>query len=575
MARERRRLAAILAADMAGFSRLMAADEAGTLARLRSLRTDLVDGLIADYGGRVVGSAGDSLLVEFASTIDAVECAVATQEAIAARNAELPEPQRMAFRMGINLGDVIAEGETIYGDGVNVAARLERLAEPGSVVISRSVHEQVRGKLPWRLVDLGEHAVRSIAEPLRAFRVEAGEAPSPAPREGAGAGAKLSVAVMPFANLGGDPGQRYFADGVTEDVITELSRFHRLAVLSAGSATRLREAAAAAGSPPGVHYVVEGSVRRAGERLRITARLRDAASGGQLWAEHFDRDQSEIFEVQDEIVRRIVGTVAGRVEAAGAERARRKPPASLEAYECVLEGRAIGLGDPEAEAEARRLFERAIELDPAYAQAYAKLAHILSLEWFREPSDSAETLDRAFELARRAVALDPDEPICQNILGWIHLFRRSFDLAEHYYRRALELNPNDAEQAGYMGVLHAFLGNADESLAWYRTARALDPYFEPSSFWRLQGIAHFTAGRIGEAIVNFRRSPVIPTWVHVYLAACHALAGEADEAARSRDAVLRAAPGFSLARFARKEPLRRAGDRARLVEGMRRAGLPE
>lgn len=270
--------------------------------------------------------------------------------------------------------------------------------------------------------------------------------------------------------MSGDAEQGYLSDGITEDIITELSRFHRLSIMSAASSSRYRDTTDTPGAArnPGAQYLVDGSVRRLGSRLRITSKLSDATTGSQLWAERFDRDIEQIFAVQDEIVQRIVSTIVGRVQTAGAERARRKLPTSLGAYECVQRAKAYQIGDPDAEAEARRLYERAIELDPGYALAHSHLAHMLSLAWLRDESDSDELLDQAFELSKHSVALDANEPDCQNTLGWVHLYRRSFDLAEQYYRRALELNPNDAEQVAYMGVLHAYFGNLDESLTSFR-----------------------------------------------------------------------------------------------------------
>lgn len=577
MARERRRLAAILAADMVDYSRHMSSDESGTLARLKSLRADVFDVRIAEYGGKVMGSAGDSLLVEFASAVDAVQCAAEIQRAISTQNDSVSDEYAMLFRIGINLGDVIADGETIYGDGVNVAARLERLAEPGSVVVSRAVRDQVHGKVQLGFFDLGDHVVKNIAEPLRAFRVEPATSEYAPRRKHADERTRrrLTIAVTPFANIGDNPEQRFFADGITEDVITELSRFHRLAVLSAQSSSRYQDLDDSRGAARelGIHYLVEGSVRRSGEQIRITAKLRDAASHDQLWADRFDRDTTEIFAVQDQIVSRIVATIAGRVEAAGAERSRRKLPSSLEAYECVLRGRAATIGDPESEAEAQRLYERAIELDPGYALANALLAYILSLVWLREDSDSDANLERAYELARHSVMLDPNEPECQNTLGWVHLHRREFALAEQYFSRALELNPNDAEQTAYMAVLQSFLGNSQSALEWFRATRQLDPLFDRPWYWSIQGVAHFTANRLDQAIADFCRSPIMPVWVHVYLAACHALDGNMDRAASNRARLFELMPKFSGERFIRKEPLCRKQDLDRLREGMRLAGL--
>ena len=385
------------------------------------------------------------------------------------------------------------------------------------------------------------------------------------------------LVVLPFVALGPNSQDAHISDGITEDIATELSRFHQITVLSSGSSSCLRESASpvAEARLMGPHYIVDGSIRWQGDSVRITARLIDATDGKQVWADRFDRAAEEMFAVQDEIVQRIVGTVAGRIEAAWAERSRRKPPSSLDAYECVLRGNALGVGDPAAEAEAGHLFRRAIEIDPGYGLAYSKLAHMLSLAWFREQSDSRATLEEAFHLAKHAVTLDPDEPNTHHVLGWIHLFRRSFDLAERYYRRALELNPNSAQHTSHMGDLNSFLGNADEALRWFEKARHLDPFFEPGHYWRLQGIAHFTANRLDDAIANFRHSPVIPFWTQVYLAACHALCGHGELAADCRNKILIAAPDFSLVRFSTKEPLRREEDTARLVDGMRKAGLPE
>lgn len=319
--------------------------------------------------------------------------------------------------------------------------------------------------------------------------------------------------------------------------------------------------------------MIDGSIRRLGERVRVTARLVHAPSGDQLWAERFDRDQRELFEVQDELVRTIVATLVGRLQAVDLERARRKPPASLAASECVLRGTA--LGDVEAIAEGRRLFERAIELDPAYGRAHARLAHSLYLEWFRDPNGPGALLERALGSAREAVELDPNDNVCQDLLGWIYLQQGSFDLAEHHKRRALELNPNSPEQVACTGVLYAFLGRPEEAVRWFERARLLDPYFEPTWYWPLLGVAHFVAGRYDEAVVLLGRSPTMPVWVRAYLAACHALAGGADRVREFVADLARSAPNFSSALLVAKEPFKRPADREALLEGLRDAGLPE
>jgi adenylate cyclase len=319
---EQRRLAAILAADVAGYSRLMSADESGTLARLKRLRAEVLDPEIARFGGRIVGSAGDSLLAEFTSAVNAVQCAIDTQATLATQNAELPEDRRMKFRIGVNLGDVIAEDGTIHGEGVNVAARLEKLAEPGSVCISRNVHEQVKGRLSCSFTDLGEQRFHNIPEPVQAYRIGSAKPLSP-PSEAARSGPasdKPSIAVLPFTNLSGDSSQQYFSDGITEDIITELSRFHQLVVIARHTSFQYRDVAgdiARIGRELQVHYVVEGSIRRSGDRIRITAQLIATTSGSHLWAERYDRNIADLFEVQDEVTKMIVSLARGQNRAGG------------------------------------------------------------------------------------------------------------------------------------------------------------------------------------------------------------------------------------------------------------------
>ena len=337
MSAETRRLVAILAADIAGYSRLMAADEPGTLARLKKIRTDSVEPTVTSFGGSVVGSAGDSLLVEFASVVKAVDCAVTIQTALAAANAELADDKRMEFRIGVNLGDVIADGGTIYGDGVNIAARLEKLAEPGGVCIGGSVYDQIKGKLPFACVDLGEQKMHNIPEPVRAYRVER-------PHDASLADAlplpdKPSIAVLPFQNMGGDKDQDYFSDGITEDIITGLSKLHWIFVIARNSTFAYKGKSPdirTVGRELGVHYVLEGSVRKSGEQLRITAQLIDATTGAHVWAERYDRAIADIFAVQDEITERVIGALEPQLYAAENRRFQKKATESLDAWGCVM-----------------------------------------------------------------------------------------------------------------------------------------------------------------------------------------------------------------------------------------------
>jgi len=392
--RHQRRLAAILAADMAGYSRLMAADESDTLERLKHLRAELIETKVAEFNGQIVGSAGDSLLIEFASAVEAVQCAVELQQSLAVRNAPLPEEQRMIFRIGVNLGDVIVEGGTIYGEGVNIAARLEKLAEPGEVYVGRSVYDQVKGKLPFSYTDLGEQWVHNIPDSIGVFCVRT-ERQTPLARPALPD--KPSIAVLPFQNMSANAEQEYFSDGITEDIITELARWHQLTVQSHNSSFQFRGKGIdvkRVSRELGVRYLVEGSVRRMGERIRVTAQLVDGVTGNHLWAERYDRQAQEIFAVQDDVVQTIVGTLVGRVQAARIELAKRNPPRSVAAYDLVLRGKSLPWGDARADAEAQHLYQTAIELDPHYGLAHALLALMLSHEWSADMSRSNSTLER-------------------------------------------------------------------------------------------------------------------------------------------------------------------------------------
>jgi TolB-like protein/Tfp pilus assembly protein PilF len=571
-----RRLVAILAADVVGFSRLMERDDAGTLSLLKDRREQIIDRETTRHGGRIVKVMGDGLLIEFVSAVQAVACGAAVQRAMTEANAGMPPDQCIVLRIGINLGDVIIDGEDLYGDGVNIAARLQALAEPGEILLSRQVHDQVETKLDLGFVDLGLKELKNIARPVQVFRI-AGERQEPAPA-GPTETRRPSVAILPFANMSGDPEQRYFSDGITEDIITELSRFRQLRVAARNSSFRYRDLDVdirRVGRELGINYVVEGSVRRLGKRIRITAQLIDATTGNHLWAERFDRDESEIFAVQDQLVRTIVATLVGRLQAAGAEGASRKPPASLAAYECVLRADALPLGDPAAEAEAMKLYEQAIKLDPTYARAYALLANLLRLKWDYGAGGDPSVLARAFDLARRAVALDDNDGLCHGILGLVHLTRYEYDLAEHHYQKALSLNRNSATLFASMASLYTHLGRPEQALDFLREARSIDPFYNPSWYWSVLGTAHFMARQYEEAIAAFSRSTIMPYWARAYLAAACALAGRPGEAERHAEEVLRLFPTYTITRDAVREPFKRPSDSEHLMDGLRKAGLPD
>jgi adenylate cyclase len=416
---------------------------------------------------------------------------------------------------------------------------------------------------------------------VRIFRVDLGEdvgSTAAIPSSISARTEKPTLAVLPFENMSGDPDQAYFSTGITEDIITELSRFHQLRILSRSITFRYQDRAADVkrlGRELGAQYILEGSIRRLAERIRITTKLVDTESGDQIWAEHFDRSQEEIFAVQDEIVRIIVGTLVGRVWATTAERARRKPPASLGAYECVLRGAALPFGDERIDAEKRRLYEQAIALDPGYGLAHALLALSVFLDWWADMTGSDTSLDRAFELARRAVALDENDSTCHHVLGWIYLHRKSFELAEQYFHHTLELNPNDPELIVEGGFLYAYLGKPDQAIDWIKRAKRLDPYFNQIRYWHYLGYAHFIAHQYEAAVVAFSHSATMPFWVHAYLAASYAHMEKTDLAQEFAAQVLRLKPDFSTTRLAGKEPFKRPEDRDHLLDGLRKAGLPD
>ena len=465
-----RRLATILAADVVGYSRLMEADEEATLATLNAYRR-FIDERIVDHRGRVFGGAGDSVIAEFASPVEAVRCGVKIQQELATRNAELPEDRRMQFRIGVNLGDVMAEGENLFGDGVNIAARLEQLADPGGIYVSDDIYRQVEGKVDVAFDDLGEQRVKNITKPLRVFRARLGEdmaagalgssEPLPLPD-------KPSIAVLPFTNISGDLEQEYFSDGITEDIITDLSKVSALFVIARnsvftykGRAVRVQEVS----RDLGVRYVVEGSVRKSGNRVRITAQLIDGMSGGHMWAERYDRDLTDIFALQDEITEKIVAALQVKLTEGEQEQVARRYTENLVAYDYFLRGRADqARATKETNAQAREMFERAIELDPNFAGAYAVLSHTYSRDWSYQWSDDTQALERASEAAKKAVTLDDSLPLAHARLAWIYLWRRQHEQAIAEVKRAIFLDPNFAEGYARLGIILTYAGRPGEGI---------------------------------------------------------------------------------------------------------------
>jgi adenylate cyclase len=579
-----RRLAAVLAADMVGYSRLMEADETGTLARLKTHRIELIDPAIAKNRGRIIKTTGDGMLVEFHSVADAVVCAAEVQRRMARRNTDVAPARWIQFRIGINLGDVIVEENDIFGDGVNVAARLETLAEPGGICVSGAVRDQVGDRLDdVAFEDLGDQSVKNIARPIRVFRVRF--EPDPTAPEGAKDAAvatatarKPSIAVLPLVNMSGDPEQEFFADGLTEDIITELSRFRDLLVISRnstfvhkGKAVKVQEVA----REFGVDYVLEGSVRKAGDRIRVTVQLIDAETDRHIWAERYDRELKDIFAIQDEMTRAIVATLPGRVEAATHDRAKRKPTDNMAAYECVLTARVLHHRSiREDNAEAQRLLDRALALDPNYAHAHAWKACVLGQTWIYEwCADRDATLRQVSAELETALALDDNDSDVHRILAALNLMHDDHDKAMYHQERALALNPNYDLVVVQQGELLTWLGRPEEGIDWIKKAMRLNPY-HPERFWSHLGRACFCAGKYAEATEAFSRITRPDYTHHAFLAATLAQMGDPVAAAAHAAEVLKREPKFSVAAYLATQHYKREADRKRHEVGLRLAGLP-
>ena len=537
-----RRLAAILSADAAGYSRLMGDDELATVRMLSECRT-AIGASIAAHRGRVVDMPGDNILAEFASAIDAVEAALAMQKDLGARNATLPEERRMAFRVGVNLGEIVSEGGRIYGDGVNVAARVESLAPPGGICVSGKVHEEVRRKLDLAFDDLGEHELKNIAGRVHVWRIRAaGDASEPRKASGAMPQTKPSILVLPFVNMSGAAEQEYFVDGLTEDILTDLSRFRDLFVISRNTAFKFKGQAVDVRQTArelGVQFVVEGSVRRAGNRVRITVQLIEGESDRHIWAERYDRELEDIFALQDEITMAIVAVLPGRVEAAARDRAERKPPENLAAYECVLEAKTLHHRSArEDNARAYERITRAIELDPNYAHAHAWKACILGQQWIynwcRDPQENERMIEAELGVA---LALDDNDSDVQRVLASMHILRNNHEKAVFHQDRALKLNPNDDLIVVQQGEVLTWIGQPEEGVPWIQKAMKLNP-FHPPRFWSHLGRAWFVARRYADAIEAFERITAPDQFHHAFLAACHAQLGNSQLASQHAQTVL-------------------------------------
>ena len=557
----------------------MEADESGTLAQLKALRKELIEPKIAEYRGRVVKTTGDGILLEYASVTDAVQCSVDIQEAMAQRNASVPEDRRIQFRFGINLGEIIIEGDDIYGNGVNVAARLEAMAEPGGICISGNVYDQIQSILSMVYEDLGEQTVKNISAPVRSFAVRMGETKErtpPAAQSAAPAAERdrATIAVLPFDNLSADPEQEYFADGLAEDLITDLSNVPGLFVISRhsafvykGKSIDIRSVA----KDLGVRFVVEGSVRRAAARIRINVQLIDAEDGTHLWADRFDRDLADIFVLQDEVVGRIVNALADLLPSAQA--IARQRTTNLEAYDLIVRGRVLVTQSFESNRAARPLLERSIELDPSFADAHAWLAmsHLCSWAYWGEAMEPGRSL--ALAAAQRAVSLDPENASAHAILGYVLLFGGKPDAGAAELATALGINPNHADAWAFLGELKAFEGNAVEGIEHFRKAFRLNPY-PPGWYYWLLGLVEYAAGQYEATVETLRHESTHRLGSQRILAASLAQLGRMEEAKAEAAQFLAAHPHFSIQHWGNTQPFQREADRQHFIDGYLKAGLP-
>jgi TolB-like protein/class 3 adenylate cyclase/Tfp pilus assembly protein PilF len=623
--RVERKLAAILAADVVGYSRLVGADEAGTIARLKALRKEFIEPLVAEYRGRVVKLMGDGALIEFASAVDAVECAVAIQSGVAKRQAELPRDRRVAFRIGINVGDIIVEDGDILGDSVNVAARLEGLAEPGGICIARNVHNQVKAKLAIGFEPMGQHRIKNIADSVEVWRVVLEGASKPmarrrgfAPIAIATATAALlvlgstgwwwwqhtraavqttatdqvlampsgpSIAVLPFVNLTGDPAQEYFVDGVTEDIITELSKFQPFRVIARNSTFRYKGQAVdvrEVGRDLGADYVVEGSVRRLPDRVRVTVQLHDAGDGKHLWGETYNRDltAADVFAIQDEITQQVTSSIAdaqGVISRSIFKEARRKGTNELSSYECVLRlheyNRVI---TAEAHLAALECLERTVKADPDYSDAWAALSEIYAEMHALGFNPKDNPLDLALDAAERAVSLDGTSQHAQWALAYAYFQRHDLENSFAALDRTVSLNPNDAYYLGYAGWAIAFLGQWERGRALVEKATKLSPYYP--GWWHYPFvIQYYYQGEYDRAIAEAQKLNLPDLfWTPLLYAVIYAQTGRTAEAEAQLSEALRQNPDLAI------RPRHYLGNYIfpedvieRIMEGLRKAGLAD
>ncbi|MER8781121.1 adenylate/guanylate cyclase domain-containing protein [Mesorhizobium sp. M0323] len=581
---EVRKLAAILVADIVGFSRLTASDEDRTLARIRTLRSDLVDPTIAVHRGRVVKSTGDGVLSEFRSGVDAVRCAMELQVGMLERNSGLPAERRIELRIGIHIGDVVEEADgDLMGDGVNIAARLEGMAKPGTICLSEDAYRQVRSRHDLAICDLGERVLKNIAEPMRVYALEVG---TPARREptvliGATPAPlalldKPSIAVLPFINMSGDAEQEFFTDGLTEDIITDLSNVPGFFVIARNSTFAYK------GKPSdvrqiardlGVKYILEGSARRSVKRLRVNVQLINAAEGGNhVWAERFDREIADIFDVQDEVTRRVVEAISGKLSERNI--VSRFRPSNLEAYDLCVRSRGKWNISRSDNSEARSALERAVALDPNYCEAHSNLAISLLFGWIIWGEPQVPGRAKALMHAQRAVEIDPGDSNVRRILGCVQLFERNWDEAKSQFDAAIRINPNNADAVAWIGELQIYLGKPQAALIACAEALRLNPRPPGWYFW-IVGMAQISTGQYEEAVVSLSREETYGTGSREHLIAALALAGRLPEAQEEARLFLAGNPGWTIGELVANLPFRSMSAAQPFVDGWRLAGLPD
>jgi adenylate cyclase len=580
LSRERmeRRLAAILAADVAGYSRLMGTDEEGTLAQLKTHRREMVDPKISEYGGRIVKTTGDGMLVEFASVVDAMRCAIEVQKGMAERNALVPENRRIEFRIGIHQGDIISDAGDTFGDAVNVAARLEALSIPGGICVSSRAQEDALGKLDVGFEDMGERQLKNISKAVRAYRIELASVSAQSARQPLALPDKPSIAVLPFANMSGDPEQEYFADGVSEDIITAISKLHWFFVIARNSSFVYKGKAVDVkqiGSQLGVRYVLEGSVRKSGQRVRITAQLIDASNGNHIWADRYDGDLNDVFALQDRITNSVVAAIEPHLLEAESVRSQNRTPNDVRAWDLLMQASFLfwRLNKTDGDA-ASSILRSATQLYPDYAPAHSMLAFAILLLGYLGYIDVQA--NEAAALAARAAELDRNDPWAYVALGFVAFTERHTDESIAHFQRALNLNPNFAAAHGYLGWTLSFDGQSDKAIVHSQTAIRMSPH-DPQQVIFHGGLAaaHYLAGSYNEAInsalsvLRFR-----PTFngARRLLVAALAQAGRLDEARKELERLKDFQPDISLAWIEKNVPYTPRQMKSYL-EGWRKVGL--